>query len=326
MNNLTIKFPHKQGTDCATAAMRNLLAFYGLELSEEMVFGLGEGLSFWCCNIASFPVLLGQNLFVEKSLCQNLNIGLTILENDDILDRVRGGEPTIAKVDPYYLDYCWDQDTIRGHFGEHILVVVAIEKEDVWVSDIWSDQLVKINLESLQKARSTKEGMDFLLPRNRWYKIDFPIGPILIEDKLLPIIRTTIHKMVSSRGFFGVQGIKNSGKVIMDWFLSVDRKIALEGLEIIILRMEEGARGSCFRQLFSNFLIESGNLLNDDRLVLWGERFQVEIVALWQGVVKELKFFLKMSHEEQRKKILIFEKYFKEIAQKEENFYFDMKI
>lgn len=43
---MIIKYPHKKGTHCETASIKNLLDFYGLSISEEMIFGIGSGLNF----------------------------------------------------------------------------------------------------------------------------------------------------------------------------------------------------------------------------------------------------------------------------------------
>src|SRR2546423_2760650 len=40
-------FQHTPGHHCGSTAIRNLLAFHGIELSEEMAFGLGAGACFY---------------------------------------------------------------------------------------------------------------------------------------------------------------------------------------------------------------------------------------------------------------------------------------
>ena len=39
-------FTHTPGNHCGSTALRNLLAFHGVEISEEMAFGLGAGAGF----------------------------------------------------------------------------------------------------------------------------------------------------------------------------------------------------------------------------------------------------------------------------------------
>ena len=40
-------YRHVPGNHCGSTALRNLLAFHGLEISEEMALGLGAGVSFY---------------------------------------------------------------------------------------------------------------------------------------------------------------------------------------------------------------------------------------------------------------------------------------
>ena len=40
-------FVHTPGNHCGSTALRNLLAFHGVEISEEMAFGLGAGAGFY---------------------------------------------------------------------------------------------------------------------------------------------------------------------------------------------------------------------------------------------------------------------------------------
>ena len=40
-------YRHVPGNHCGSTALRNLLAFHGVEISEEMAFGLGAGACFY---------------------------------------------------------------------------------------------------------------------------------------------------------------------------------------------------------------------------------------------------------------------------------------
>ncbi len=40
-------YVHTPGHHCGSTALRNLLAFHGVEISEEMAFGLGAGAAFY---------------------------------------------------------------------------------------------------------------------------------------------------------------------------------------------------------------------------------------------------------------------------------------
>ena len=40
-------YTHHPGNHCGSTALRNLLAFHGVEIDEEMAFGLGAGACFF---------------------------------------------------------------------------------------------------------------------------------------------------------------------------------------------------------------------------------------------------------------------------------------
>src|SRR3977135_3052546 len=44
---IVTNFSHIPGLHCGSTALRNLLGFHGVELSEEMAFGLGAGACFY---------------------------------------------------------------------------------------------------------------------------------------------------------------------------------------------------------------------------------------------------------------------------------------
>ena len=68
---------HRRGEHCGSAAMRNLLAFRRIDLSEPMCFGLGSGAGF--LYLTGLPVppgvaIHGRILDLERELCGVLGI------------------------------------------------------------------------------------------------------------------------------------------------------------------------------------------------------------------------------------------------------------
>lgn len=80
MNDLT---PFN-GQHCETTATGTLLHQLGIKLSEPMLFGLGEGLSFiyWKMKTMDFPFLGGRikTDLLTENLCRNLNLKLSVQE------------------------------------------------------------------------------------------------------------------------------------------------------------------------------------------------------------------------------------------------------
>ena len=72
------------GSHCITNALRQIFAYHGHLLSEEMIFGLASGLSFLYLNQSSAPLISGRTKVgeFEAKLAQRLQITI----------RCRGGK------------------------------------------------------------------------------------------------------------------------------------------------------------------------------------------------------------------------------------------
>lgn len=70
------------GQHCETTATGTLLQQIGIELSEPMLFGLGEGLGFiyWNMKIMDFPFIGGRIKpdLLTKNITKNLNLELLV--------------------------------------------------------------------------------------------------------------------------------------------------------------------------------------------------------------------------------------------------------
>ena len=70
-------YVHRPGLHCGSSAMRNLLSFRGITLSEPMCFGLGSGAGF--LYVPALPVppgvaFHGRIMDMERALCDVLAI------------------------------------------------------------------------------------------------------------------------------------------------------------------------------------------------------------------------------------------------------------
>ena len=66
------------GKHCITTALRQVFAYHGCSISEEMLLGIGSGLSFVYINLSSAPMIGGRSkiLEFEKKLSDRLGIEL----------------------------------------------------------------------------------------------------------------------------------------------------------------------------------------------------------------------------------------------------------
>jgi hypothetical protein len=152
-------YRHVPGNHCGSTALRNLLAFHGVEISEEMALGLGAGVCFY------YVVLDGQSPSrftngrvgrLEEQFLELTGIGLearTFAEPEESWEAARaavdGGRPAVLLTDLYYLDHYGSS----AHFPGHAVVLAGYDEERAYLSDTSFDELQTTALENLALAR-----------------------------------------------------------------------------------------------------------------------------------------------------------------------------
>jgi hypothetical protein len=152
-------FRHRPGNHCGSTALRNLLAHGGLELSEEMAFGLGAGAAFYYVVLEEasptrwFNGRVGK---LEQNFLELTGAALPLDTFDDpeaaweaARDEVDAGRPTLLLTDLYYLDHYGRS----AHFPGHAVVLVGYDGEGAYVADTGFEELQTTSIESLKRAR-----------------------------------------------------------------------------------------------------------------------------------------------------------------------------
>lgn len=84
MAQIINSFKPFDGQHCETTATGTLLMQIGIELSEPMLFGLGEGLGFifWNMKTMSFPFIGGRikTDLLTQNIARNLSLELIVKE------------------------------------------------------------------------------------------------------------------------------------------------------------------------------------------------------------------------------------------------------
>jgi hypothetical protein len=104
------------GQHCETTATGTLLRQLDIELSEPMLFGLGQGLGFifWNMKTMDFPFIGGRikTDLLTLNIAKNLNLELTINETssiqkawDNVKQLLDNGKVVGLKLDCYHLEY-----------------------------------------------------------------------------------------------------------------------------------------------------------------------------------------------------------------------------
>lgn len=124
MKKTVDNFQPAGGMHCITNAMKQIFNFYGHPLSEEMLFGLGEGLDFAYINMAHSPMVSGRSKIIEFEgiLSKRLGVGMKFRkgrDNNKSFEAARkmidDNQPVLIYADMPYLPYMsLDPDS---HFG-----------------------------------------------------------------------------------------------------------------------------------------------------------------------------------------------------------------
>ena len=155
------------GQHCETTATGILLRQIGIELSEPMLFGLGEGLGFifWNMKSMDFPFIGGRVKpdVLTKNIARNLNLELTVRETsstqkawDNVKQLLDNGQVVGLKLDCFYLEYF----SRPFHFAGHYAAIYGYDNDNALLVDTRQQGgQVKTSLKSLALARAEKGAM-----------------------------------------------------------------------------------------------------------------------------------------------------------------------
>ncbi|WP_278380510.1 BtrH N-terminal domain-containing protein [Chryseobacterium arthrosphaerae] len=306
------------GQHCETTATGTLLQQIGIELSEPMLFGLGEGLGFiyWNMKTMDSPFIGGRikTDLLTLNIARNLHLELTVKETSssqkawtEVKKLLDNGQTVGLKLDCYHLEYFSNP----FHFAGHYAAIYGYDHQNAFLVDtIQQGGLVHTSLESLALARAEKGPM---ASKNLYYTLQKKgretdlreIIPIAIRNNATEYLNPPITNI-------SYKGIVKTGNEIVKWFhASKD----IEGeFKLTAMMMEKaGTGGALFRNLYRDFLKESNELLQLDLLKTGYEAFK-ETAELWTSVAK---LFEKVSETKELKYIRQASDLLKTISEKE---------
>jgi len=293
---MILNFEHHCASHCETGVVSNMLNFYGYQLSEPMIFGIGEGLTFIYIpfmpfkgnslkfSYRSFP----GSIFTCTMKKLHIKAGMKRFSNKE--EAMKAMDNLIAKGTPvgnvvglYHLPY----SPVRAHFNAHNLCVVGKEGDQYIISDpCWHATLLNISYNDLMKVRFSEGAFK---PRGKMYWIkEISVLPDLSQI-ILRSIQNTCTKMI---GFplgttLGVRGINYLSKKIRGLETRYGEKDRMYYLASLVQAIEEiGTGGAGYRYMYGTFLHEAANTLNKPEL----KDFSVEITRigdLWRQFALE---------------------------------------
>jgi Domain of unknown function (DUF4872)/Butirosin biosynthesis protein H, N-terminal len=243
-------YRHLPGNHCGSTALRNLLAFHGLDVSEELAFGLGAGACFY------YVVINGQS----PSRFTNGRAPIQLDTTEDAgesWERARtvvdSGRPAILLTDLYHLDHYGRS----AHFPGHAVVLAGYEPERAYLSDTGFEELQTTSLDSLALARHEQHpaypisGHMFHIPDGASLGDLAGAAPRAIERAVRGMLEPELGE------FQGLPALRRFTAEVGEWPNAADdwRWCARFGYQVIERR---GTGGGNFRAMYARFLAEVG--------------------------------------------------------------------
>jgi len=250
------------GQHCETVATGSLLAAAGIELSEPLLFGLGEGLGFIFINLSSLPLpFVGGRVkpfALTTALCRNLGVDCAALETTSkpkawtTLERALSeGRPVGLQLDCHHLEYF----SHPVHFAGHFVAAHGFDATHVYVVDTApqgsAQRVARANLEAARFAKgpmAAKARSWTIAPRER--------APDL-RKAIACAIRANAREYLSP-GFKGASylGIRKLASSLPEW-LGIAADPAKDLVLAALLMEKAGTGGSLFRNFYRDFLREA---------------------------------------------------------------------
>ncbi|MEU0156271.1 BtrH N-terminal domain-containing protein [Micromonospora fulviviridis] len=281
-----VAFP--AGRHCETTTLGALLHHRGVDLSEPMLFGLGEGLGFvyWDAKSMDFPFLGGRTKpgMITRTVADRLGLTLHIQETasprrawQNVAAALDAGRPVGLQLDSYHLDYF----TTRVRFGGHFVAMYGYDDTQAYLIDTAQQGgTVTTTLTSLERARNERGPMT---ARNLSYTIASPTARLDLGDAIRASIRSNAHAFLKPPiANLGHRGIGKAARQVARW---LDRSSdPTRDLPLAAALMERGGTGGAlFRNMYRDFLAECATIVDDDNLRL-GHQLYAEIAPLWTDV------------------------------------------
>ncbi len=257
-------FVHRPGHHCGSTALRNLLGFHGVDVSEELAFGLGAGACFYYFvseDLSPSRFTNGRTGRLEESFLRLTGAPLRLTTAADpeqawrlasgIVDE---GRPVLLITDLFHLDHYGSS----AHFPGHAVVLAGYDDEHAYVSDTAFEGLQRTSLAGLARARHEQHPFYPLAG----HMIDIPgEAPAVAELRAAApaaIARAARRMLEPDLGELeGLPALRRFAAEVGSWPQEAgDWKWSARFNYQVIER--RGTGGGNFRALYSRFLAEVG--------------------------------------------------------------------
>lgn len=252
------RITHSIGRHCASSAIRDLLEFYGLNISEAMCFGLGSGLGITYLELADAPVpflVHVRSLGFEKRVFQSIGVPFEweTFESPESAATLLGeyldeGCPTLLLTDIFHLPYFGS----KTHFPGHAIAAWSRNKEtgDILVTDTERPGVLSVTEEALTRARFSNQ-LPFVHHGNMFTPKEFR-GEVTPE-----IITSVIHDNATALATSGISALETWLADLGRWGTTGDWRWTTRFAYQVIEK--RGTGGGGFRKIYAEFLDEAAH-------------------------------------------------------------------
>ncbi|MBI5653136.1 MAG: DUF4872 domain-containing protein [Chloroflexi bacterium] len=329
-------FTHTPGAHCGSTAMRDLLRYIGLDVSEAMCLGLGSGLGFLYFRNprgdSPSRLFFGRTVNFEREACAHLAVDFEEGADDDaerawqtVKNFVNRDIPVLLHLELSQLPYWNTRTPFPGHRA--ILAGYDDARQIAFLADTHFPGLQQVSYDALRAARATK--IPPLPLHNEWLAIKSSV--IASEAKQSPMhslgiasqtplamtlqnavraaLRDNARAMVMDRApHFGVMGMETLAEDFETWGDAPDWVVCTRfGFQNIEVR---GTGGGFFRALYAQFL-------RDANFPELGATMD-EIANEWSAFARLLK---QIADEKNRARLGEASRAIRRLAMREENFW-----
>jgi hypothetical protein len=257
-------YVHTPGHHCGSTALRNLLGFHGVELSEEMAFGLGAGASFYYLvldDASPSRWFNGRTARLEEQFRDLTGAALEMRtfppEDEAAWEAARAevdaGRPVLLLTDLYYLDHYGNS----AHFPGHAVVLAGYDDEQALLSDTGFAELQTTRLENLGRARHS--GHPAYPLEGHMFTVDESVDSARLEAAVPAAIALAAKEMLEPTfgEFAGLPAVRRLAAEAGSWPEATEdwQWCARFAYQVIERR---GTGGGAFRPMYARFLAEAG--------------------------------------------------------------------
>ena len=305
---------HQPSAHCENGAISTLLRYYGIEMSEPMIFGLASGLFFVhlpfikmtgmpVTAFRTFPGVLFKRITKLLGIKTESHRYFSQERAMKALDHVLIDRKTPVGCVVGMFDLPYMPPEYRFRFNGHNICVIGKDDTTGYYSVLDSNatQKVTISREDLMKVRYAKGGTYPLMGLMYWIK-SVPEKLPDLKPLILKSIKKTCWFMVSQPDFIpyaGANGILYLSRRIRQWEKTMGARRAKSNLAQLIRMLEEiGTGGAGFRFMYGAFLQEAADITGIDELNDYCRRI-TEIGDLWRDFAYKASRIIKKRDNDQ---------------------------